>query len=86
MRPDDQNCDVLKIAKRMVKTNQGITGEHCIRNNDVLAVSKGSSIKYARKIFQKTNISNPLIRTRTCAFLGVRNVSFSENFAYILNR
>ena len=25
--------------------------------------SKGSSIKYVRKIFKKTNISNPLIRT-----------------------
>ena len=29
---------------------------------------KGSSIKYVRKIFRKTNISNPLIRThvRVC--------------------
>ena len=48
--------------------------------------SKGLSIKYARKIFRKTNISNPLIRTRTCAYQGVRNVSFSENFTYVLNR
>ena len=31
------------------------------------------------KIFRKTNISYPLIRTRTCAYQGVRNVSFSEN-------
>ena len=46
---------------------------------------KGSFIKYVRKIFRKTNISNPLIRTRTCAYQGVRNVSFSENFAYVLN-
>ena len=45
----------------------------------------GLSIKYIRKIFQKTNISEPLIRTRTCAYQGVRNVSFSENFAYVLN-
>ena len=36
----------------------------------------GPSIKYVRKIFRKTNISNPLIRTQ--------NVSFSENFAYAL--
>ena len=35
--------------------------------------------------FPKTNISNPLILTRTCAYQGVRNVSFSENFAYVLN-
>ena len=33
----------------------------------------------ARQIFRKTNISYPLIRTRTCAYQGVRNVPFSEN-------
>ena len=44
----------------------------------------GSSIKCVRKIFRKTNISNPLIRTHTCAYQGVRNVTFSENFAYVL--
>ena len=38
------------------------------------------SIKYVPKIFRKANISNPLIRTRTCTYQGVRNVSFSENF------
>ena len=35
---------------------------------------------------QKTIISNPLIRTCTCAYQGVRIVSFSQNFAYLLNR
>ena len=45
---------------------------------------KGSFINYVRKIFRKTNISTPLICTRTCAYQGVRNVSFSENFAYVL--
>ena len=40
MWEDDQKCYVLKIAKRMVKTNQDIIGEQCIRNDDgVLAVS-----------------------------------------------
>ena len=34
--------------------------------------NKGSSIKYVRKIFRKTNISN-------------LNVTFSENIAYVLN-
>ena len=33
----------------------------------------------ARQIFRKTNISYPLICTRTCAYQGVRNVCFSEN-------
>ena len=31
---------------------------------------------------RKTNIFCPLIRTRTCAYHGVRNVSFSEVFYY----
>ena len=44
-----------------------------------------SPIYYVCKIFQKTNISYPLIRTRTCVYQGLRNVSFSENFAYVLN-
>ena len=44
-----------------------------------------SSIKYVRKIFRKTNISNPLIRTCSCAYQGVRNISSLENFAYVLN-
>ena len=35
----------------------------------------------ARQIFRKTNFSYPLIRTRTCAYQGVRNVRFSENLA-----
>ena len=40
----------------------------------------------ARQIFQKTNISYPLIRTRTCVYQGLRNVRFSENltcFAFL---
>ena len=35
--------------------------------------------------FRKTNISYPLIRTRGCAYQGVRIVSFSDNFMYVLN-
>ena len=45
----------------------------------------GPSIKYVYKIFRKTNISNLLIRTRMCAYRGVRDTSFLEDFAYILN-
>ena len=33
--------------------------------------------------FRKTNISNPMIRKRTCAYQGGRNVSFSENLEYV---
>ena len=38
-----------------------------------------------RKIFRKTNSSYPMTSTRTCAYQSVRNVSFSENSAYVLN-
>ena len=39
-----------------------------------------------RKIFRKTNIYYPLIRTRRCVYQGVINVSFSEIFAFVLNK
>lgn len=38
MRKDDQKFDVIRISKIVVKTNQDITGNQCIRNNSVLAV------------------------------------------------
>ena len=38
----------------------------------------------ACQIFRKTNISYPLIRTRTCAYQGVRNIRFSENLACLI--
>ena len=47
-------------------------------------IAKESSIKYVSKIFRKTDFSNPLIRTRTPAYQGVKNFSFSENFVYVL--
>ena len=46
---------------------------------------KGSFIYYVRKNFWKTNIPYPLFRTRLCAYQGVRNVSFSENSANVIN-
>ena len=46
---------------------------------------KGSFIWYLSKIFPKINISSPLIYTRTSLYHGVRNVSFSEKFAYVRN-
>ena len=33
----------------------------------------------AGQIFRKTNISYPLIRTRTCVYQWVKTVRFSEN-------
>ena len=43
------------------------------------------TFKYVRKNIKKTNIFYPLIRTRTCARQGVRNVSSSKNFGYLLD-
>ena len=37
------------------------------------------------KIFRKVNVFHPLIRTLTFAYQEERNVSFSENFAHVLN-
>ena len=42
-------------------------------------------IYYVHKVFRKTNFSNPLISTPTCVYQRVRNVSFLEYFAYVLN-
>ena len=44
----------------------------------------GVTKKQSRIIFQRTNISYPLIRTHTFAYKGkgVRNVNFSKHFAY----
>ena len=44
-------------------------------------ITKESFIYCAGKIFWKTNTSYPLIRTSMHAYQGVRNVSFTENFA-----
>ena len=54
-------------------------------NSQKLFTHLGSSTWYVRKIFWKTNISYP-VYARTWAYQGVRSVSFSKNFAYVLNR
>ena len=38
MWKDDQKFHVVKIPKRVVKTNQGIIGNQCIRNDGMLTV------------------------------------------------
>ena len=48
--------------------------------------SLGPFIKNVHKIFRKTNISYLLIRIPMCAYQEVRNVSFPENFANVLNQ
>ena len=43
------------------------------------------SIKYVRKTFWKTNISYLYLCVSGYAQVQVRNVSFKENFEYVLN-
>ena len=54
---------------------------HPCRLNQRNLTAQGAYIKLYQascKIFRKTKISYPLIRTRTCAYQGVRNLSFSD--------
>ena len=44
-----------------------------------------SFIWYVCKIFPKTNISYPLDTHLRVRIKGARNISFSENFVYVLN-
>ena len=56
-----------------------------INNGCQRSTNKDHSFNTYAKYSEKTNISYPLIGTRTCAYRGVRNVSFSENFRDVLN-
>ena len=66
----------LKLTRNKKNEAQPFTG---------LILAQRSFIWYVREILQKTIISYPLISTRTSAYQGVRNVSFSENISYLLN-
>ena len=45
----------------------------------------GHTFSTYAKFSEKTIISYPLKCTRTCVYEGLRNVSFLEKFAYVLN-
>ena len=54
--------------------------------NSLITVSlRGYPLSTYPIFSEKLSISNPLIRTRTCAYQRFRNVSFSEDIAYVLN-
>ena len=48
-------------------------------------LERGHPLSTYAKFPEKLTFLTPLIRTRACAYQGVRNVSFSENLAYVLN-
>ena len=68
---DDQECDVFKFSKKMIKTNQNIIGEQCIRNydDDVLTVCDEDQ-KIVGKVILRSFV--------TQNFHGIRIVCFSE--------
>ena len=68
-------CDSDSVAAEPL--SYFLNKTHYISGN-ILLSPQGSSIQYVRKIFRKSNISDPLIRTRTCAYQGVRNVNFGK--------
>ena len=57
----------------------------CLNLHMCISIEKrGHRFSMYAKLSEKL-ISYPLIRTRTCAYQGVRNVSFSESLGYVLN-
>ena len=56
------------IKKQLFEGNVKKKRSQCVYNRvQILRISfYGSFIWYLRKMFRKTNISEPLIRTRTC--------------------
>ena len=58
------------------------------RNWKIIALLEGRGYgitHWVRSQNISKNISEHLIRTHKCAYQGVRNVSFGENFAYVLS-
>ena len=72
---------VLEISKKHPTLTKGKTSQ-LVGNEAKGWISKRVLQEHrARQIVRKTNISSPLIRTRTWAYQGVRNVRFSRNLA-----
>ena len=90
-----QSCLIYKRPVSLVLVVIVVSNCHLYtRKSCVVKVSLNSSIitqkgesqngclkKTARQIFQKTNMSYPVMGIRTCACQGVRNICFLENLA-----
>ena len=74
---DSRTKTLLALSDK--KITQKITLELSLR------ITLGLFNYYVRKIFRKTNIFYPLIPTRACAYQWVKNISFSDNFANVIN-
>ena len=64
------------LQKKLHQAGYGGISTICTKVQISKRVLQGNK---ARQIFQKPNISYPLIHTRTCAYQRERNVDFSEN-------
>ena len=72
----------LPVIKRKLWKKSSSGKRYCVGNEAKGRISKWVlQENKARQIFRKSNISYPLIHTRTRAYQGVRNVRFSENLA-----
>ena len=56
------------------KTIKPFLSEKATVQTNLSLMGKETSIKHVREIFRKTNISNHLIRTRTCARVRIRGL------------
>ena len=87
--PSDSACFFLKLLFPGCNTTKrsvfrflwghpiwGYFIRHCKRDHPFSSYAK---------VFRQTNISDPLIRTLTCVYQGVKIISFWEKFAYALN-
>ena len=79
-----QTFSKLDWETRTVKVELG-TPSRVVVKIKTKTLSPPFFIYCVRKIFQKTNIYYPLVCTRWCAYQGLRNFIFSENFTCALN-
>ena len=72
----EEGRNIQYLADRVIEMDTTETEFVYIISKVIFLFAKFRSIN-----FRKTNISYLLIRTRTCAYQGVRNVCFSEILA-----
>lgn len=63
-------------AKFFITENQGI--------KNLKSSLRDHSFTMQAKFFEKLTCPTPLACTCTCAYQGLKNLSFSENFAHLL--
>ena len=79
------NCSVLIFGDFLMfawlRKNQYVQGIY----KNILFMNGELPLSIYAKLSENLTFLTPLIRKRTYTYQGVRNVGFSENFAYVLN-